>query len=220
MAETVPVLRDGTVTAVRAQQHDPDRVAVFLDGTFAFGLTADLAVREGVRPGVRLDVPAQQRLLGEDEALRARRVALEAVARRAHTQHEVRRLLARRGFSEDAAARAVERLVELGYLDDAAFAHAYVSGRHATRGHGPERLRADLRRRGVAPDDIEAALAAHLAPDDLREVALRHGRRRWLRLAAEPDPWKRRRKLADFLARRGYEPDLIREVTETLEAEG
>lgn len=212
-------LRDGTVTALQAQQHDPDRVSVFIDGRFAFGLMVDLVVKAGLRKGLALTAREQEALLEQEEGLRARRTALDYIAHRARTETEVRRRLARKGFSEGATEGAVARMEELGYLDDAAYARAYVSERLSGRGHGPERLRADLRRRGVAPRYIEAALEDLVEPDDLRENALRHGRQRWERLASEPDPFRRKKKLSDFLARRGYGYDLIREVVEELERE-
>ncbi len=71
----------------------------------------------------------------------------------------------------------------------------------------------------MARPTIEAVLDDLVEEDDLRETALRHGRKRWRRLASEEDPYKRRKKLSDFLVRRGYDYDLIREVVEVLEAE-
>jgi regulatory protein len=213
-------LRAGTVTAVEPQQRDPERVSVFVDGAFAFGLALEVALRAGVRKGVALSVAEQEAVLAQEEAFRARRAALDLIARRAQTEGEIRRKLARRGFSEAAAEGAVDRMRDLGYLDDAAYARAYVRGKHAGSGHGPQRLRADLLRRGVAPALIDAALEKEVAPDTLLETALDHGRRRWARLASESDPHKRRKKLSDFLARRGYGFDVIREVVETVEREG
>jgi regulatory protein len=54
-----PNLQDGVVTAVRAQKRDPERVAVFIDGEFAFGLAADIAIREGLRKGMEVSAAAQ-----------------------------------------------------------------------------------------------------------------------------------------------------------------
>ena len=212
-------LRPGTVTRLARQKHDAERVSVFIDGAFAFGLALDLAVQAGLRKGRTLSVEEQQALLDDEERLKARAVALDYIAYQARTEHEVRLKLQRKGFPEPVADEAVARMRELGYLDDADYARAYARGRLGGRGHGPHRIRADLLRRGVARLTIDAVLDDLVAPDDLRETALRHGRKRWRRLQREDDPYKRRKKLADFLQRRGYDFDLIREVAETLEAE-
>ena len=212
-------LRPGAITRLAQQKRDADRVSVFIDDAFAFGLALDLVVRAGLKKGQRLEVAEQQALLDDEERLKAKSVALDYIAYQARTEQEVRRKLARKGFPEHVADEAVARMAELGYLDDAAYARAYARGRLEGRGHGPQRIRNDLRKRGVAPGVIEAALDELVEQDDLRETALRHGRKRWRRLASEPDTYKRRRKLADFLVRRGYDFDLIREVTDLLEAE-
>lgn len=213
-------LRPGTITRLVRQQRDAERVSVFLDGRFAFGLVLDLALKAGLKKGQHLGVEEQERLLGEEERLRARQAALDYLAYQARTETEVRRKLEGKGFDADVAEEAVARMRELGYLDDTAYARAYARGRLTGRGYGPRRIHADLRRRGVAHATIEAVLEEVVEDDVLRETALREGRKRWQRLQREDDPYKRRKKLADFLARRGYDYDLIRAVTEELEAEG
>ena len=212
-------LRPGTITRLAQQKRDADRVSVFIDDVFAFGLALDLVVRAGLKKGQRLEVAEQQALLDDEERLKARSVALDYIAYQARTEQEVRRKLARKGFPEHVADEAVERMRELGYLDDADYARAYARGRLAGRGHGPQRIRNDLRKRGVAAKTIDAVLDELVERDDLRETALHHGRKRWVRLQREEDPLKRRKKLSDFLVRRGYDFDLIREIVEQLEAE-
>jgi regulatory protein len=212
-------LRPGTITRLASQKRDAERVSVFIDGAFAFGLALDLAIKAGLRKGQALTVGEQQALLDDEERLKAKAAALDYIAYKARTEHEVRQKLRKKGFPDPVADEAVARMRELGYLDDAEYARAYTRGRLSGRGHGPHRIRADLRRRGIAPSTIDAALADLVEHDDLRETALRHGRKRWRRLQREEDPYKRRQKLAGFLQRRGYDFDLIREVTDVLEAE-
>jgi regulatory protein len=212
-------LRPGTITRLAQQKRDAERVSVFIDGAFVFGLSLDLAVKAGLRKGRTLTVEEQQALLDDEERLKAKAAALDYIAYKARTEHEVRQKLRKKGFPEHVADEAVARMRELGYLDDADYARAYARGRLSGRGHGPHRIRADLHRRGVARATIDAVLEDLVEPDDLRETALRHGRKRWRRLQREDDPYKRRQKLAGYLQRRGFDFDLIREVTEALEAE-
>ena len=69
----------------------------------------------------------------------------------------------------------------------------------------------------MAPPLIDAALA-ETDDDDLLAQARRHAEKRRQRLADEPDPRIRRRKLTDFLVRRGFDYDTVRRVIEELEA--
>jgi len=214
-----PELREGTVTAVRAQKNDPERVSVYIDDEFAFGLAAEIAIREGLRKGRSLSVEEQAILLAHEQKARARQAALDFIAHRPRTETEVARRLEQRGFDGHLAADMVAWLRELGYLDDEAYARSFVAERASRKGHGPRRLRADLLRRGVAPDIVERAVETSIDHDELRGTAQRLAAERWERLCDEPDPRKRRKRLADFLARRGFGYELIREVVAALERE-
>ncbi len=210
-------LQPGTVTRLAGQQKNPQRVSVFIDGVFAFGVHVDLVVEFGLHKGQALSVEAQQRIVEADRARVARGVALVYLGYRARTEHEVRQKLARSGFDEAVAEPTVARLRELGYLDDAAYARAYVEARFRNRGYGPGRLRSDLRRRGVARGLIDAVLEALVDQEDMLEAARSHAEKRWPRLAAEADPFKRRRKLTQYLLRRGFSYETARRVVEELE---
>jgi regulatory protein len=215
-----PELFPGAITGMERQQHDAGRISIFLNGAFAFGLAEDVVVSAGLHRGMELEVEAQQALLAEDAFIRARIRALDYIAFKARTEHEVRQKLARSGFPEEIAERAIGRIRELGYLDDEAYARAYVRGRLTGRGHGPVRLRADLLRRGLARELIDRALAEQVEEDDLLEAARRQARQRWQRLASEADPRRRRKKAFDFLLRRGFDFDTARQVVDELETEG
>ena len=207
----------GAVTRLAAQRNDPNRVSVFIDGAFAFGLHVDVLVEHGVAKGQTLTVEEQERLIAADRVRRAFTAALDYLSHRARTAHEVERRLLDRGYGEAAAAHTVERLRTLGYLDDDAFAREYVQARFRARGYGPRRIQADLRRRGVPAPLIEAALQEHLEEDAVLEAARRHAAKRHRRLAGEPDPRKRRQKLSAFLVRRGFSYDVARHVIDELE---
>ncbi|MEZ4700601.1 MAG: regulatory protein RecX, partial [Rhodothermales bacterium] len=152
----------------------------------------------------------------DDARLRARRFTIAYLARRARTEHEVRDALRQRDFAGEVVDHAIERLKSLNYLDDADYARRYVDSRVKAKGYGPMRLRRELQRRGVAAALIEAAIAPLEASNELEEQALAQARGRLNRLRREPDERKRRKKLSDFLLRRGFDFDTISPVVETV----
>ena len=159
------------------------------------------------------------------EVLAAAARFLEA---RPRSTDEARRRLRDAGYRVDLVDAALDRLTELGYLDDAAFARAWVESRDRARPRGARALRDELRRKGVATVDAEAALAAREArasgddPDDPRS-ALGVGERapseasdeaaaasllarKGTGLLRQPDAAKRRAKAYALLARAGFDP--------------
>jgi regulatory protein len=131
---------------------------------------------------------------------------LRLLAVRNHSRHEIRRKLARRGYSEDDVDSAVTRLAELGYLDDRAFAEGHVRRRSASL--GPLALSAELAARGVDRAAADEALSGLGADAQLAAAS------RLVERLAGRRPFSGYRELLDSvgprLVRRGFSPGMAR----------
>lgn len=147
----------------------------------------------------------------------ARSIALGRLSRAPQTRAQLERVMRRRQVPDDAVRRVLDRFAEVGLVDDASFADAWVETRHAGRGLGRRALAHELRQRGVGEELIEAALAG-LDPDT------EETRARSLVIARLPstrrlDRDARIRRLVGMLARKGYPEGLaLRVVREVLAA--
>jgi len=113
----------------------------------------------------------------------------------------------------------LDRFGEVGIVDDAVFAEAWVDSRHAGRGLARRALAAELRQRGVDEDTVRAAVDG-LSPAQEEATARQLVRRRLAATRGKPTE-VRVRRLMGMLARRGYSAGLAyRLVREELEAEG
>ncbi len=152
-------------------------------------------------------------------------VVLAAAARfleaRSRSVHEVRRRLTQAGYRAELVEGAIERLVELGMLDDEAFARAWVESRDRARPRGERAIREELRLKGVdrASVDLvleerrEAAVGTDRAADDegaasadrnaAERLLVRHARS----LQRVVDPRQRRQRAYTLLARNGFDPE-------------
>jgi regulatory protein len=209
--------RTGTVTAVSAQTRDANRVSVFVDGRFSFGLPADGTVELGIRKGTVVDEALLERALRLDAGYRARQRALGLLAHRPRSIEEVRGRLRRAGFDDGIVDYTVQRLEDLGHLDDEAFAEAYARSRSGRRGYGPVRILSELRRKGVPEPIARRAVETLRGERDPTEDALAVAGRAWSRIGAEPDPRRRRNRMYGLLARRGFDPEVIGRVIEILD---
>jgi regulatory protein len=200
-------VRTGRVTALRPSKRDPDRIAVDLDGSFAFALPATLVADERIDVGATLDGDRVNSLLAADQASRATEAALVFLSYRPRSEKEVRDRLRRGGFEQDAIEHAIARLHEWRYLDDADFARRWVENRTAHRPRGRRLLQQELRHKGI---DVEIAREA-IDDADLDETGAAEAlARRRLPAYAGDEPAAIRRRLGAYLARRGYGYDVIR----------
>nr|MDT0666074.1 regulatory protein RecX [Micromonospora sp. DSM 115978] len=129
---------------------------------------------------------------------------------RARSRAELATVLARRGVEPEVAASVLDRLSEVGLIDDKAFAVAVVATGRANRGLARRALAADLRRRGVDEESSAAALAA-VAPEDELASARELVSRRLRTVRGQPQQVQVRR-LTGMLARKGYPAGLVSRV--------
>ena len=197
------------ITALQPQQRNRRRVSVFLDGNFLFGLSGETVAALGLRVGLEVDRADLDRIAREEQLHEARQYAFLLLSYKARTSSELKQRLGRKGFSPDIISHTLQRLAELKMVDDAGFAKRFAEDRIAIGHKGKWRVRGELMKRGVERHQIDAALEQ--APDETaaaREVAEKYVSRN---KRLEPAVLKRR--LYALLARRGFSPDTIRQVT-------
>ncbi len=185
-------------------------------------LALELVASHGLRVGAELDAADLERLEREDEIFRARDAALSLLSHRARSRAELRRRLERKSLSGGAIEQAMGWLDERGYLDDDAFADAFIRDRLRLRPRGRVGLLQELRKKGVARDVAASAIERVLDAEDVDELALAtDAAEAWLRRnarvveaarASRDDAARARHRLYGHLARRGFAPDAIRDA--------
>jgi regulatory protein len=199
----------GTITALEIQKHNKERVNVYLDGEFAFGLTVLEAAR--LKKGQALSDNEISALRSKDSVEQAYERAVRFLGNRPRSIAEVRRNLNDKEVDASAVDEVIERLQQRGYVDDAAFARYWISNRQQFRPRGGRALRFELREKGV-PNNVIDEVLPEFNTNEAAYQAAREKARRFRGL----DKRAFREKLAAFLARRGFDYDAVREVTDRL----
>jgi regulatory protein len=167
------------------------------------------AVAEATPDGTEEPPGPSEDELGDPEAV-ARAICLRALTGAAKTRQQLADLLAKRGIPDDAAEAVLDRFGEVGLIDDAAFARAWVSSRQAGRGLARRALSAELRAKGIDPE-VAAEAIGLVDDEDEREAARRLVERR-LAGMRRLDRATASRRLVGMLARKGYNGGLASAV--------
>jgi regulatory protein len=206
----------GTITALRAQVNDSQRVNVFINGEFAIGVSLDTISKEGLYIGKALSEEEYARVARAEGVDKAIQAALRFLEARPRSAAEVRDRLRRKEFEPETITAALDRLGELGLVDDAAFARFWVENRQICRPRGAGALRDELRRKG-----IDRAVADTIPNDDrlvgdeaeqvrtLARAALR-------KYASAADRATFMRRMGGYLQRRGFRFETIRPIIDQL----
>ena len=161
----------------------------------------------------------EERQRSESPEQRARDTVYRMLAARARSRSELREALLRKEIDEDVADAVLQKFVDAGLVDDAAFAESWVHARHRNQGLGRRALGFELRRKGVDESSVEAALST--VDGDAEEERARELVQRKLRSMGALDSTTRMRRLVGMLARKGYSEGLaFRVVREELENSG
>ncbi|MFW6135910.1 MAG: RecX family transcriptional regulator [Chloroflexota bacterium] len=185
------------ITALTFQKRNKDRVNVYLDGQFAFGLAAIEAAR--LRVGQTLSNDEIVELQMKDQVERAYERALNYLSYRPRSETEVRRNLGKKDVEDAVIDAVIGRLKRAGLLDDREFAKYWVDNRARFNPRGFRGLRHELQQRGVSRDVIDDALETF----DVEAAARQAVEAGASRLSQEAPP-DFRRKLQAYMARRGF----------------
>ena len=155
----------------------------------------------------------------DDPEARARQICLRLLTLTPRTRAQLSDALRKRGIPDTVAAGVLDRYTDVGLIDDAAFARAWVESRHYSRGLAGRALAAELKQRGVDSGEIRDAVE-ELGPDAEVATARKLVAQQLAGTRGQPAQ-ARTRRLAGMLARKGYPPALaFRVIREALEAEG
>ena len=202
------------ITAIEPQTRPGSkRLNIHLDGQYAFSLVEDLAAR--LRPGDYLSEGEIAELRRQDDIHQVYEAALNFLSYRPRSVTELRTRLERKGHDPEMVGQVLARLEEQGIIGDEQFARFWVENRQAHSPRGGRMLRMELRYKGVDRETIEEAL-----PDDDEEdtAALRVARAKARSLKGLE--WMDfRRRLGDYLVRRGFGYETARDTTRQVWAE-
>jgi regulatory protein len=200
----------GRITALKVQEHNNQRVNVFIDNEFAFGLSRITA--GWLYVGQELSNTKIAQLQAEDAQEVALQRALHFLEYRQRSLSEVRRNLEKHATPPEVIEIVLERLVSRGYIDDARFAENWIENRNTFRPRSKRALAVELRQRGLEQETIQDALEGL---DEAQEENLAYqAAQKQLRKLTGVERNEYKRKLGSFLARRGFGYDVIRSVVE------
>ncbi|HET7550572.1 MAG TPA: regulatory protein RecX [Gemmatimonadaceae bacterium] len=205
------------ITAVTPSPRREGRFDILVDGKSVGTLSLEAIERLRLHVGTEYSERLAESVAVDGARLRTFDRALDMLAFRGRATRELRNALLRKGEEAGNVDHALERLAEMGLLDDAAYARQYAHAKIVGPGFSRRRLQAELAKRGVARDVADEAIADALAEDDVdSDAILERVAARKLRSLEKEDAPTRRRRLYEFLARRGYDSDDIRRVMDRM----
>ena len=193
------------ITALVVQKRNPNRVNIYLDGEYAFGVARIVAA--WLRVGSELDEKKIEQLQAEDTREWALQQAMLFLSYRARSESEIRQNLRKHEIPDPVIDLTLEKLRQDGLANDNEFAQAWVENRSTFRPRSRRMLAMELRQKGLDNESMHSALQnvddEPLAYEAAQKRATRFKDLEWNEF---------RKKLSEFLARRGFSYAVIAPV--------
>jgi regulatory protein len=197
------------ITALQVQKKNPQRVNVFINGEFAFGLARITAA--WLKVGQEISESKIVALKAQDQKEQALQRALHLISYRPRSEAEIRNHLHKYQISEETTTEVIARLRETGVLNDQQFAETWIENRAAFRPRSKLALRIELKQKGIDDEIVEEMLALVSDEDQAYEAAQKKARQF---RALDEQTFKH--KLLGFLARRGFSYEVASPVIKKL----
>ena len=195
-----------TITGLKVQKRNHQRLSVYLDDEYAFGLSRIVAA--WLHVGQELSEEKIAELLADDALEAAYQKAMKFIGYRVRTSSEVERHLRKKGIEPQVISSVKERLEANGLLNDENFAKNWIENRNEFRPRSHRLLASELRNKGVNSEIIQDVIESTTPEDELAYLAAKKRIRRYEHLE-----WQDfQRKLGSFLVRRGFSYSTIKPV--------
>lgn len=198
-----------TITALKIQSRDQNKVNVFLDGTYFCALSLETVLKHSLKPNTIIDEKVLEQIQLESEKNFAYEKALKLVSTRYKTAKEVKEYLAQKGYVSATIYYCLKKLGEYDFINDEKYAESFVS--HHLSKDGVVKIKQQLLSKGVSEEIIDKTLASV----DSQEEQIKHFKEKYMK--NKQDTKENYIKLYRYLIGKGFKSEEILKVLKEVE---
>ena len=207
------------ITKIEGQKKHPSRKSIFIDGEFAFGISDGVLLAFGLRTGEELSEGDIEKIQRAENIETAKQKVMHFLSIRPRSTKEIRDYLARKEYSADIADSIVAKLESLKMLNDESFARMVARDSLLKKPMGERMLRQVLFKKGVPKSIIDSVIAEFFTPSSELAMAVVAAERQQVRAKRSSkaiDEPRAKKKLLDYLIRRGFSFDTALSATQQI----
>lgn len=198
------------ITKIEIQKRNKERVNLFLDGEYAFSLSAELVYKEGLKVNKNVDSIQLKELADKEALISCKDLALRIIERSYKTEKQVRDKLKLKEYNDDVITKSIEFLKEYNFLNDNSYTKMFIKDKLNTQ--GSKKIKYGLIQKGISKEIIEKELSI-IDKEDEKSTAINLAKKKIINIRnQETDKYKISGKLYRFLMTKGYSYDLVKDV--------
>lgn len=206
------------VTKIEVQKNNKDRVNIFVNEEFFIACDMSLVYLQGIKKGEEIDKEKLNNIVLEDNFIKAKSRSLRYLGKSYKTEKEVRKKLEECEYNEEVINRVIEFLKEYDFINDNRYTELFI--KEKLKKHGKNKIKYDLKLKGVEEKLINEKIDCLDEGKELN-IAYEIASKKYNQLVrCEKDKLKIRKKLNDFLLRRGYDFSTVHILLKKVMEEG
>ena len=209
------------ITSIKPQKNNKERYSIFIEAGFLIGVSEDTLLEHNLRKGVEVTPFLFSKLQQEEGRNAVKAYCLKMLGRRDYARKELYDKLIKKDHPPEVINTVLDQMETKGYIDDRSFARKFASDKSRLNNWGPAKIKAKLYKKGISKQVAEQSIDQVFAELNLKEIywdLVQKNRRKFLR---EDNRLKRKKKVFDYLRRKGYRSgnifNYLDELMESLE---
>lgn len=207
------------ITSLLPQKKNKERYSIFIEEGFLIGVAESTLLEYKLSKGVEVTPLLFRKLTNAEGRQAAKSYCLKMLSRRDHSRKELFDKMVKKDYTRDIINSVLDEMEEKGFLDDSSFARKFASDKSRLNKWGPAKIKAHLYKKGIpkhlAEDSIETAFEDFNLEETYHKLVLKRKRK----FLQEENLYKRKKKIFDYLRRKGYRSeDILKHLDKLTEA--
>lgn len=203
------------ITSIEEQKKNKDRVSIFIDGSYAFSLHAEIAYKYHLKVGTEIDPSFLEEIGKVEEQKKANNYVLGLLSKSFKPEKQIADKMREKGFEQEYIDKSIDMMKDYKYIDDSRYAKSFTSDSLNFSKMGKNKIKNKLYQKGIDKETINETLNELVDDEQQFEAALELGKKKYPTIR-ETDSRKKNQKLTTFLQYRGFSFDIIKKVLYSL----
>lgn len=209
----------GRISSISVQRRNKSRYSIFVDEEFLLGVAEQTLLKFNLAKGVEVTPSLLRKLQREEGRYAIKSYFLGLLSRRDHARRELHNKARKKDYPPEVVDDVLDELQEKELLNDASFAEKFASDKSRLNNWGPVKIQAHLYKKGISKAVAQQSIRKAFEDVDLKATLLNLVLKRKRRFLREEDVYKRKKKVFDYLAQKGFRPSgIYKHLDELMEA--
>lgn len=197
------------ITSISVQKKNKERYSIYVEEGFLVGVSESTLIDLNLAKGVEVTAQLFQKIQREEGRYAVKSYLLKLLGRRDHARKELLTKARKKDYPDEVVKSILDELEEKGYINEESFAEKFTADKFNLNQWGPSKIKAHLYKKGVSKHVIEKSIGNYFDDLELKETYKNLVLKRKRRFLKEENLLKRKKKIFDYLNRKGFKPNSI-----------